>query len=171
MNYMLIDDMDTRNCKGVGVSIFVSGCNIHCKDCFNKEAWDFNNGEEFTEKTMSRLIALVRRSYIDSFSVLGGEPFDERNREQVLEIVKEMRSLKKPILKMFIWSGNLYENLIKDPICEEILSICDYLIDGQFIKEKYDSKLLLRGSSNQRIIDLKATREQGEVVTVTDWEK
>ena len=168
MFYSKIDDIDTANCKGVGVSIFVSGCNRHCEGCFNPETWDFENGEEFTDKTLSHLISLVQRSYIDCFSVLGGEPFEDRNKEQVLEIIKEMRGLKKSKLHIYIWSGNTYENLIKDEVCSEILSYCDYLIDGAFVKDKQDLNLILRGSSNQRVIDLKATRDSKKIVTLYD---
>lgn len=166
MFYSKIDDIDTANCIGVGVSIFVSGCNRHCEGCFNQETWDFNNGEEFTEKTLSKLISLVQRSYVDCFSVLGGEPFEERNKEQVLEIVQTMRGLKKSKLDIYIWSGNTYENLIKDEVCKEILDNCDYLIDGAFDMSKKDMSLKLRGSSNQRVIDLRDSRQSNKLVVL-----
>ena len=166
MFYSKIDDIDTANCIGVGVSIFVSGCNRHCEGCFNQETWDFHNGEEFTEKTLSKLISLVQRSYVDCFSVLGGEPFEERNKEQVLEIVQTMRGLKKSKLDIYIWSGNTYENLIKDEVCKEILDNCDYLIDGAFDMSKKDMSLKLRGSSNQRVIDLRDSRQSNKLVVL-----
>jgi anaerobic ribonucleoside-triphosphate reductase activating protein len=106
MFYSKIDDIDTTNCKGVGVSIFVSGCTRRCKGCFNKDTWNFKNGEPFDDDVLRRLKAWVQRSYIDSFSILGGEPFEERNKEEVLNMIKEMRTLKKPVLNIYIWSGN-----------------------------------------------------------------
>ena len=171
MYYSKIDDIDTINCKGVGVSLFVSGCTLRCEGCFNKQAWDFKAGEEFDDKTFSKLIALVQRSYIDCFSVLGGEPFEPRNRETVLEIIKEMRNLKKSKLDIYIWSGHTYEELIKEDINKEILSYCDYLIDGRFMKDKQDFNLILRGSTNQRVIDLVETERTNKVVTLYDIEK
>ena len=168
MYYSKIDDIDTANCKGVGVSIFVSGCTRHCEGCFNPETWDFHNGEEFTDKTFSYLLSLIQRSYIDCFSVLGGEPFDYRNKDTVLEIIKAVRELKKSRLKIYIWSGDTYEHLKKDEVSAQILELCDYLIDGAYMKDKQDLNLMLRGSSNQRVIDLDATRNSHKVVTVYD---
>lgn len=161
MYYSEIVDLDTTNCIGIGVSIFVSGCTHHCEGCFNKETWNFKNGTEFTNETLQHLKELVSREYISCFSVLGGEPFEKQNKDTVLEIIKGVKEVKD--LKVFIWSGYTYEVLVEDKVSKEILDLCDYLIDGEFELDKRDLNLLLRGSSNQRIIDLKAT-DKGSIV-------
>ena len=166
MNYASIREIDTDNCIGIGVSIFVSGCRNHCKGCFNQETWDFNFGNKFTDKEMKKILELVRPKYIDSFSVLGGDPFEEENQTGVLSIIQEVKTLR-PDIKLYIWSGYLYENLLKQPIAREILSICDYLIDGRFEMCNRNLSLRLRGSTNQRVIDLKKSSEDNVVL----WKK
>lgn len=165
MHYAQIREIDSTNCLGVGVSIFVSGCTHHCKGCFNSETWDFKYGEEFTEKELQTLKDLVSRDYIDCFSILGGEPFEDNNIPTVLKIVREIRSIDKN-LKIFIWSGYTFEQLIERPVCLEALKLCDYLIDGEFKKELKDDKLILRGSSNQRVIDLKKTFDNSKIFLI-----
>lgn len=166
MYYSEIVDLDTTNCVGIGVSIFVSGCTHHCEGCFNKETWNFKNGSEFTDETLQHLKDLVLKDYISCFSVLGGEPFEEENKETVLKIIKEVKSVKD--LKVFIWSGYTYEVLINDEVSKEILDLCDYLIDGEFELEKRDLNLLLRGSSNQRVINLKLSNMSNIILSDKD---
>ena len=153
MYYSGIKDVDVANCEGVGVSIFVSGCTHHCDGCFNPETWSFKYGKEFTNETLQYLKGLVNKDYITCFSVLGGEPFEEQNMDTVYEIIKEVKKVKD--LKVYIWSGYTYEVLIKNPKAIKILKLCDILVDGEFEKDKKDISLKLRGSSNQRIINLK----------------
>lgn len=154
MYYSGLKEIDSTNGIGVGVSLFVSGCNHHCKGCFNPETWNFTNGEPFTEDTMLRLIDLVDRDYIDFFSVLGGEPYDEKNIDTVISIVSEVRNIN-PNIKIFSWSGYTFEELVLREKAFKLMSLCDYLIDGEFKLELKDLNLQLRGSSNQRVIDLK----------------
>lgn len=154
MYYSGINDIDSVNGIGVGVALYVSGCTHHCKGCFNPETWSFTNGDEFTDDTLNYLCDLVNRSYIDYFSVLGGEPFEPQNVNTVYKIIRHIKSIN-PSLVIYIWSGYLYEDLIKRSDCIKLLSLCDYLIDGEFKIELRDLRLMLRGSSNQRVIDLK----------------
>lgn len=161
MFYSEIVELDTTNCIGIGVSLFVSGCTHHCEGCFNKETWNFKNGSEFTKETLQHLKELVGRSYISCFSVLGGEPFEPQNKEVVLETIKEVKKVKD--LKVFIWSGYKYEVLLQDKVSKEILDLCDYLIDDEFILAKRDLNLLLRGSSNQRVINLKLSSKDNVI--------
>ena len=163
MFYSGLKEIDSTNGIGVGVSLFVSGCNHHCKGCFNPETWNFTNGEPFTNDTMLRLIDLIDRDYIDFFSVLGGEPYDEKNIDTVIEIVSEVKNIN-PNLKIFSWSGYTFEELVLREKAFKLMSLCDYLIDGEFKLELKDLNLQLRGSSNQRVIDLKKSLERNMVV-------
>ena len=163
MYYSGLKEIDSTNGIGVGVSLFVSGCNHHCKGCFNPETWNFTNGEPFTNDTMLRLIDLIDRDYIDFFSVLGGEPYDEKNIDTVIEIVSEVKNIN-PNLKIFSWSGYTFEELVLREKAFKLMSLCDYLIDGEFKLELKDLNLQLRGSSNQRVIDLKKSLERNMVV-------
>ena len=154
MYYSGINDIDSVNGKGVGVALYVSGCRHHCKGCFNPETWSFTNGTEYTDETTKELIRLVDRPYIDYFSILGGDPFEPENMPTVLNLVELLRN-KFPKLQINIWSGYLYEDLLRDPIANKILQLCDILVDGEYEQDKRDLKLELRGSSNQRIIKLR----------------
>lgn len=162
MNYAEIKDKDVANGIGFGVSLFVSGCRGHCKGCFNPETWDFNFGKKFTDKSMSEILSLCGRPYVDFFSVLGGDPMEPENKETVLEIIKKVHKTY-PKLKINIWTRFLYEDLVKDEVCKNILNLCDELVDGEFIIEKKSLSLVQRGSSNQRIIDLNETRKRGQL--------
>lgn len=160
--YSGLNEIDSTNGIGVGVSLFVSGCNHHCKGCFNPETWNFSNGKPFTDDTILTLINLIDRDYIDFFSVLGGEPYDEQNIDTVIEIVTEVKTVN-PNLKIFSWSGYTFEELALREKAVKLMSLCDYLIDGEFKLELRDLSLTLRGSSNQRIIDLPQSLKTGKV--------
>lgn len=170
MHYSGIKTKDVANGIGFGVSLFVSGCHCHCKGCFNSETWDFDSGKEFTNETLDEIFELLSRPYVDFFSILGGDPFEPENRVEVLAIVSQVRA-NFPKLKINIWSHWHYEDVIKDDILKEIIDLCDMFVDGEFILEKKDLHLPLRGSSNQRIIDLNSTREAGELVLFDDLMK
>ena len=170
MHYSGIKTKDVANGIGFGVSLFVSGCHCHCKGCFNSETWDFDSGKEFTNETLDEIFELLSRPYVDFFSILGGDPFEPENRVEVLAIVSQIRA-NFPKLKINIWSHWHYEDVIKDDILKEIIDLCDMFVDGEFILEKKDLHLPLRGSSNQRIIDLKSSREAGELVLFNDLMK
>lgn len=154
MNYASIRSMDISNGLNIGISLFVSGCRNHCKGCFNSEAWDFKFGKEFTPDIKNKIIELSSKPYIKRFSILGGEPMEPENAPEILPLVEEFKELY-PDKKIWIYSGYLYENLMKDKITSTILSKCDVLVDGKYEEDKRDLSLKFRGSSNQRIIDLK----------------
>lgn len=167
MYYSGIKTKDVANGIGFGVSLFVSGCHCHCKGCFNEETWDFCAGKEFTDETLNEIYKLLDRPYVDFFSILGGDPFEPENRAEVLEIVSKIRA-RYTKLKINIWSHWHYEDAIKDDILSEILNLCDMFVDGEFKLKEKDLHLPLRGSSNQRIIDLKSSRECGEMILFED---
>lgn len=168
MNYATIKPCDIANGTGVRVSLFVSGCTHHCPGCFNSQAWDFNYGEPFTEETEQRLIRLVSRDYIEGLTLLGGEPFEMCNQRALLPFLRRLKELL-PDKTIWAYSGYTYEQLTggREPVCEatdEVLSLIDILVDGRFVEEKKNIRLTFRGSENQRIIDMRATRSSGGIV-------
>ncbi len=168
MNYGTIKDCDIANGVGVRVTLFVSGCTHHCKDCFNPETWDFAYGQPFTEKTEQHIIDLLGRSYIDGLTLLGGEPFEPDNQRALLPFVRKVKKIF-PDKSVWAFSGYTLEQLTggTHPVCEateELLSLVDILVDGEFEADKKDIRLVFRGSSNQRVIDLVRTRESGKMV-------
>lgn len=150
MRYNTIRQMDIANGPGCRLSIFVQGCSFACPGCFNTVAQDFSGGREFTEQTMELLIELAKPDYLSGISVLGGEPLHPRNREAVLDLVKKFKS-EYPNKTVWLWTGYLWEDVASDVIDSGI----DVLVDGRFIEELKDLRLKWRGSSNQRIIDVK----------------
>lgn len=173
MKYAEIKTCDIANGPGVRVSLFVSGCTHHCKGCFNEIAWDFSYGEEFTTQVMDRLIEALRPDYIRGLTLLGGEPMEYRNQ---LGLLPFLRRVKKELPEKDIWcfSGYLFDTQIRDEMCvkweetREILSYLDVLVDGRFMEEYKDISLRFRGSSNQRLIDVRKSLDQGKVVL---WEQ
>ena len=156
MNYCNIKYCDIANGEGVRTTLFVSGCTHYCKGCFNSEAWDFDFGEPFTEKTEQELIEALSPFYIDGLTLLGGEPFEPQNQEPILQL---LRRIKKEMPEKSIWafSGYLFEKITSKTlgdwnITEEYLSYLDVLVDGPYIEAKRDITLPLRGSSNQNIL-------------------
>lgn len=141
------------------VSVFVSGCRNHCDGCFNAETWSFNYGQPFTEDTVTEILDSLRPSYISGLTILGGDPFEPENINAVTELCKRVRS-ERGELSIWVYTGYLYENLSH----LEIFNYIDVLVDGPFILAKKNLMLRFRGSENQRIIDIPATRRAGEVV-------
>lgn len=159
MNYAQIRKMDISNGEGIGVSLFVSGCHFHCKNCFNSIAWDYNYGQQFTEDTMQTILQLLQQDFIKRFTILGGEPLDDKNVEKVYNIIQQVRQHNSNI-KIWLYSGYTFEEIMKQTDVygeyrKKILKIIDVLVDGQYVDELKDLNLQFRGSSNQRIIHLK----------------
>lgn len=161
MKYAQIRDMDVSNGKGIGCSVFLQGCSLHCKNCFNKSTWDFNGGYEWTDKETEQLFEILRKPYITRASILGGEPLDQA--KELLPLLSKIRN-EFPNLKIWIYSGRTLEENMKVPLKAECLSLCDVLVDGAYVDELRDLTLAFRGSSNQRIIDLKKTFESSNIV-------
>lgn len=168
MNYANIKTYSIENGTGVRVSLFVSGCTHHCKDCFNEQAWDFEYGNPFTADTENAVIEALAPDYMAGITLLGGEPMEPANQRGLLPLLKRIRK-ELPQKTVWAYTGYVYEDLLEGgrahcEVTEELLSLCDILVDGPFIVEKKNISLRFRGSENQRIIDLKATRETGKVV-------
>ena len=162
MNYAKINTHDIANGSGVRVSLFVSGCRHHCKGCFNQQTWDFNYGEKFEFKTALELDNALDDPYISGLSILGGEPLEPENVEIVTALC-EMVYCFHPELTIWLYTGFLYED-VKDL---EIMKYIHVLVDGRFVEELKDISLKFKGSSNQRIIDVKKSRKTDSVVL---WE-
>ncbi len=169
MNYADIKTIDVANGPGVRVSLFVSGCSHHCEDCFNKETWDFHFGQLFGEKEIDTIIEYMSQDHIKGFSLLGGEPFEFTNQQGILPLLRRIKEVY-PDKDIWCWTGYLFDTEIRDnmmakwPETKEILSYIDVLVDGRFEKDKKNLSLRFRGSSNQRIIDVKKSLDSGDVV-------
>ncbi len=160
MNYCEIKNYDIANGEGVRVSLFVSGCTHRCKGCFNEIAWDFGAGEPFTEETEEMLLDMLNKPYINGLTLLGGEPFEPSNQRRLTPFLKRVRA-RFPNKNIWCYTGYTYEtDLLGDSRarCEctdEMLSMIDVLVDGEFIEAQKDISLAFRGSRNQRILRLK----------------
>lgn len=165
MNYADIKKVDVANGPGVRVSLFVSGCTHHCKECFNPETWDFSFGDPFGEVQIQEILKLLDRSYIRGLSLLGGEPFEPQNQQAVLELVRRVRETL-PQKDVWCYSGYLFEELAEGNVGEhsrQLLEQLDILVDGPFVLEQKDLGLRFRGSANQRIIDVPQSLKAGKV--------
>lgn len=161
MKYNKIRKMDIADGPGVRVSIFMQGCSFHCKNCFNHETWDFEQGKEFTDETIDRVLELCGNENISGLSILGGEPMNPTNIEGTTKLAKAFKE-KYPEKTLWAWSGFLFDkNNIKD---KEVSKYLDVLVDGQFVDELKNPTLKWCGSENQRVIDVQKSLKQGEVV-------
>lgn len=169
MNYGSIKKYDIANGEGVRVTLFVSGCTHHCKNCFNPETWDFNYGKPFDKATEDELIEALRPSYIKGLTLLGGEPMEPRNQERLLPLLKRVRKEFGNTKNIWSYTGFVLDQNLKlgRAHCEytdELLHELDVLVDGPFVESLKNISLKFRGSSNQRIIDMPKTLESGKVV-------
>ena len=169
MNYAELKPYDVANGPGVRISLFVSGCTRGCKECFNKEAWDFNYGKPFTQEVIDSIIDYLKPDYVEGLTLLGGEPFEHTNQQGLLPLLKQVRSVY-PDLSIWCFSGYDFEEDIMGrmykewPETKEMLSYIDVLVDGRFMVELKDLRLKFKGSSNQRTIMVQDTLQSGELV-------
>jgi len=169
MNYAAIKPCDIANGPGVRVSLFVSGCTHHCKGCFQPETWSFDYGKPFTEETEDEILRLLEPSYIRGLTLLGGEPFEPANQAALLPLLWRVRAAF-PEKTIWAFTGYTLEadllalRLGPGEITEELLSLLDVLVDGEFVEAKKDLSLRFRGSANQRLIDMKKTLASGAAV-------
>ena len=167
MNYEKIDKCSVSNGTGIRTVLWVSGCDIHCRNCQNPQTWDFNSGIPFTEETMQEILYDLSKPYIKGLTLSGGHPLDPHNAPEVLEIIKRVKMVF-PNKDIWIYTGYVWEDIIKDSTLKEILKCTDVLVDGAYVDELRDISLAFRGSSNQRIIDVKKTLDSNEVIL---WQK
>lgn len=168
MNYADIKQYDVANGPGIRVSLFVSGCTHHCKECFNPETWDFNYGKPFTGETLNQIIEYMAPDYVKGLTLLGGEPFEHVNQQGLLPLVKAVRETY-PAKNIWCFSGYDFEKDILGRMVlewketKELLSYIDVLVDGEFMIDKKDLGLAFKGSSNQRTILVKESLKSGRL--------
>ena len=168
MNYSEIKFCDIANGAGVRTTLFVSGCRHHCPQCFNPGTWAFEAGEDFTLEVEDKILESLEPAYVDGLTLLGGEPFEPENQPALISLLTRVRA-EQPSKNVWAYSGFTWDQLLEGPsrahpdTVQEMLSLVDVLIDGPFVQEKKDITLRFRGSSNQRIIDVKRSLAAGEV--------
>ncbi len=169
MHYADIKQFDIANGPGIRISLFVSGCNHHCKGCFNEVAWDFNYGTIFTEETITTIIKYLDSPHIAGLTLLGGEPMEPVNQKELLPLVKRVKETY-PDKTIWCYTGFLFDKDIievmvdKVPQTKELLSYFDVIVDGKFVEELKNVNLRFKGSSNQRTILVKESLESGNIV-------
>lgn len=169
MNYGEIKKYDIADGPGVRVSLFVSGCTHCCEGCFNSQTWDFNFGKPFTEETEEEILKAMSPSHISGFTLLGGEPFEPQNQKVIVELLRKIKKVY-PDKNIWCYTGYLFdrdllgESRARCEYTDEMLSMIDVLVDGEFIAEKRNLMLNFRGSSNQRIILVQQSLKEGKVV-------
>lgn len=178
MNYHNITTDDMLNGSGLRTVLWVSGCSIKCYNCQNPQTWDFNSGIPFTEDTMEELLSDLSKPYISGLTLSGGHPLEPQNIPTVYQIVKRVKA-DFPNKSIWIYSGLTFEQIIeKDKFYEDhevnspspldVVRLCDVLVDGDYQDDKRDITLPWRGSSNQRVIDIPKSLQQGKVVLWCD---
>ena len=172
MYYSEIKECDIANGPGVRVTLFVSGCTHHCKGCFNEMTWDFTYGTPFEEDDIEKILKLLKPSYIEGLTLLGGEPMEYTNQQGLLPLLRRVKK-EYPGKTIWCYTGYLYDKDILQDFrhkwdeTKEILKYLDIIVDGEFVEELKDISLRFKGSSNQRIIDVRRSEEMEEVVL---WE-
>lgn len=169
MYYGNIKKNDIANGQGVRVTLFVSGCTNHCKNCFQPETWNFDYGKPYTKETEDEIVEALKPSHIAGLTLLGGEPFEPENQR---ELVKLLRRVRKELPDKNIWSftGFILDQDLLDggrkhcEVTDEMLSLLDVLVDGPFKEEEKDITLAFRGSRNQRVIDMQKSLKEKEVI-------
>lgn len=158
--------MDISNGIGIGISLFVQGCHFHCKNCFNKSTWDFNDGKEWDDKIENEFINLANKDYIKRISILGGEPLANENVVDIYNLIIKFKDKYKETKKIWIYTGYNYDDLTNinkfnnyyDDIRRNVINLIDVLVDGRYIDELKDINYKYAGSTNQRVIDINKTK-------------
>ncbi len=175
MYYGAIKKNDVADGPGVRVTLFVSGCTHHCKGCFQPETWNFEYGQLFTAETEEELLEAMKPAYVQGLTLLGGEPFEPDNQRELVSFLHKVKE-EFPDKNIWCFSGYLYDELAgwekgtgraRCEVTDEMLSLIDVLVDGEFELAKRNLMLKFRGSENQRLIDLRKTESAGEVIL---WE-
>lgn len=157
---------DSENGLGCRVTLWFAGCSHHCDGCHNQHTWDYNQGRRFLDDDIQeKIYKEVSSEYIKGITLSGGDPLSQpdENLKDLLEFLKKFKQ-DFPAKDIWIYSGSTYENDIQNPIKKSILEICDVMVDGPFIKELYSPDIAFRGSKNQRIIDLQATKQNKQII-------
>lgn len=172
MNWAEIKTNDIANGEGVRTSLFVSGCRHHCKNCFNEATWDFGYGNLFTEETMEQIFKSVDHEWVNGISLLGGEPFEPENQKVLLPFLIMFHE-RFPEKNVWCYTGFTIEQILgattpksraATDISKEMLTLIDVLVDGPYVESLHSITLKFRGSSNQRVIDVKKSASEQKIV-------
>lgn len=167
MHFGKIKFFDIANGPGIRTSLFVSGCSNHCKGCFNPETWDPNYGQNFTEDYLNKILDSIN-SNIAGLSILGGDPLEPCNIDTVKAIIVAFRKRFNDTKTIWMWTGYKLENIVKNSKQWELANMVDVLVEGPFILEQKNLNLKYRGSSNQRVIDMKASKLLNSCVLIEE---
>ncbi len=173
MYYGNIKKYDIADGEGVRVTLFVSGCRIHCNGCFQQQTWDFHFGKPYTKETEDEIIEALKPDFIQGLTLLGGEPFEPENQEVLVTLLRRVRK-ELPDKDIWSYTGHVLENDLlpgkrkHTEVTDEMLSMIDVLVDGPFVFEKKNISLAFRGSENQRVINLKETLKQKSIIKYID---
>ncbi len=166
MRFSKIKDNDIANGLGVTMSLWTQGCPHHCKGCFNGETWDFDAGEEFEDSDLEYILENINKNNVHrDLSILGGEPLCPENVDGVIEVCKIFKE-KFPEKKIYLWTGYVVEQFNEKQ--KDALNYIDVLVDGPFVQDKRNLSLMMRGSSNQRVIDVKKSLDENKIVLFRD---
>lgn len=166
MNYHKIEKCSVVNGIGVRVVLWVSGCTCYCKNCQNPQTWGFNSGKLFDKNAKQELFEALGKSYIQGITFSGGHPLEKENTEEVYSLCKEIKEIF-PEKDIWLYTGYKFENIINDPLRQKLIKLCDVVIDGKYIEELKDITLKWRGSSNQRVIDVKKTIKNEKITEIS----
>lgn len=170
MHYGSIKSVDIANGEGIRVTLFVSGCTHHCKNCFNPETWNFEYGNPFTKETEDTIIKYLEADFVKGLTLLGGEPMEPQNQKALLPFLKRVKQKFGDSKNIWSYTGFVYDRdlinggRVHTEDTDELLSLIDVLVDGPFIESLKNLSLKFRGSSNQRVIDLKKTKQENKIV-------
>lgn len=170
MYYGNIKNTDIANGEGIRITLFVSGCTHHCKNCFNPETWDFNYGKPFTKEVEDQILSLLEPSYVNGLTLLGGEPMEPQNQQALLPFLKRVKEKFGDTKNIWSYTGYIFDKDLVEggrahcQSTDQLLSLIDVLVDGPFVESLKNLSLKFRGSSNQRVIDLKQTLKTGKIV-------
>lgn len=169
MNYMTIREHDIANGPGIRVTLFVSGCRLNCKNCFNKEAQSFSAGNKFTKETIDYILKVLDQEHINGLSILGGDSLEKENQGPTLDLIKAFRAKFGNSKDIWVWTGRTWNQLqengkYRTEFTEDFLKNIDVLIDGPYIESLNKRGLIYMGSTNQKIIDSKKSIEQGKLI-------
>lgn len=173
MRYAKIERNSIANGTGVRVVLWCQGCSMHCKGCHNEQTWDFSGGFEFDEQAKKLIYKELRKRWVAGITISGGHPLEPENADECLSLIKEIRT-KFPKKTVWLYTGRTLDNVFEDThnpiyqIYREIVSLCDVVVDGCYIEDERNIGLKWRGSSNQRVIDVKKTLLEGRVIEIED---
>lgn len=167
MNYIKITKHDIANGPGIRVVLWVSGCSLCCKGCQNPSTWDISAGSLFDDNAKQELFSALEKPYIQGLTLSGGHPLESQNLTTIYNLISEVKS-RFPEKDIWLYTGFTWETAIQNPIRNQILQMCDVVVDGPFIEKKKDISLKYRGSKNQRLIDVRKTLKKQRIIVLEE---